>query len=199
MVDSEQPRHHGLGGEPSFDRLLGAVRGGDLAARDEIYRRVLPALRRWASRRLPAHARSLIDTDDLTQEALMRTLDRLGTLDVDSHGLVAYLRTAVLNRIRDEVRRASRRPVDGSSLETAVDEGPSPLDLAIGAQASERYERALQQISARERSAVILRIELGFGFQEIADALDWNSANTARMAVSRAIERLATSMSGGSE
>jgi len=184
-------------GEPSFEHLLGALRRGDPMAREAIYRRLLPALRRWASRRLPAHARGLIDTDDLAQDALLRTVDRLETLDVDWPGLVAYVRTAVLNRIRDEIRGVARRPADPASLDTVVDDGPSPLDQAIGAQAARRYEQALQELPERERSAVILRIELGFDFQAIADALEWSTSNAARMAVSRAIDRMATSMSRG--
>ena len=186
-------------GGTSFEHLLSALRRGDRAAREAIYARVLPGLRRWASRRLPPYARGLIDTDDLTQDALMRTLDRLETLDVDPQGLVAYLRTAVMNRVRDEIRAVARRPVGPDSLERCAEAEPSPLEQAIGTQAAERYERALQTLPPRERSAVILRIELGFGFPEIAEALEWRSANSARMAVKRAIARLVASMSDGSE
>ena len=71
-------------------------------------------------------------------------------LDLDrAGGLQAYLRQAILNRIRDEFRKFKRRP-DAVELESAQpDEGPSPLEAAIGRQALDRYEAALAGTAAR--------------------------------------------------
>jgi len=45
-----------------------------------------------------------------------------------------------------------------------------------------------------QRSAVVLRVELGLGYREIADAIGSPSDNAARMTVTRAIERMAEVM-----
>jgi DNA-directed RNA polymerase specialized sigma24 family protein len=75
--------------------------------------------------------------------------------------------------------------------------GPSPLDLAIRAENIDRYERALQRLAAADREAVIGRIELQYSYEELAVALNKPSAAAARMAVTRAMKRLAGEMRNG--
>ena len=112
-------------------------------------------------------------------------------LDLDREGgLQAYLRQAILNRIRDEFRKFKRRP-DAVELESAQpDEGPSPLEAAIGRQALDRYEAALAALRPVDREAIIARIELGFTYDEVAQLLGKPTGNAARMAVERALVRL---------
>src|SRR5262245_60264019 len=95
----------------STEDLLARVRQGDRDALDALIDRCLPALRRWARGRLPAGARGLLDTQDIVQDAMVRALDHLDTFESRHEGaLQAYLRQAVINRIRDEARRVERRP-----------------------------------------------------------------------------------------
>ena len=61
--------------------LVERARAGDEAAREQLYERCLPPLRRWARGRLPIWARGLLQTDDVVQETVvrsLRSLDRLG-------------------------------------------------------------------------------------------------------------------------
>jgi len=67
---------------------------------------------------------------------------------------------------------------------------------AIGTDAAEAYEAALVKLSNEQREAVMMRIELGFSYQQIAEAQDRPSANAARMVVARALVRLAELMRG---
>ena len=53
---------------------------------------------------------------------------------------------------------------------------------------------ALAQLSEEQQEAVILRIEMGFTHDQIAQALGKPSADAARMVVSRAVLRLAAAM-----
>jgi RNA polymerase sigma-70 factor (ECF subfamily) len=71
---------------------------------------------------------------------------------------------------------------------------PSHLEQAIGREAVEAYEEALLALPEEQQQAVILRIEFGYSYPEIAEALDRPSANAARMMVSRALVRLAEVM-----
>src|SRR5438445_13615394 len=59
--------------EPT-EQLLRRIRGGEEAARQALYERCLPLLRRWAHGRLPHQARDIADTDDLVQITLIRAL-----------------------------------------------------------------------------------------------------------------------------
>src|ERR1043165_1150399 len=51
--------------------LLEQFRRGDARARDLLVERSLPQLRKWARGRLPQWARSLADTQDLVQDAVV--------------------------------------------------------------------------------------------------------------------------------
>jgi RNA polymerase sigma-70 factor (ECF subfamily) len=102
-----------------------------------------------------------------------------------------------MNRIRDEVRRAKRAPVP-TELETEEPHrGASPLELAIGQQAVEAYEAALQRLRQEDREAIVARVEMDYSYDQVAVALGKPSPDAARMAVSRALLRLAEEMSGG--
>ena len=127
-----------------------------------LLRRYVPALRRWARGRLPRWARDLGDTEDMVQDTVYRTLHNLKTFEHRHEGaLQAYLRQAVMNRIRDECRRMARRPDVGELDEELADAGVSPLEAAIGVEALDRYEAALQRLRPDDREVVVARLEMG--------------------------------------
>jgi DNA-directed RNA polymerase specialized sigma24 family protein len=101
-------------------------------ATNRLFARHVRPLQRWASGRLPKWARDVADTDDLVQETLLQTFKRIGQFESRGVGaLHAYLRQAVLNRIREELRRKSRRP-DGTSLSGLEAESHlSPLEPIV--------------------------------------------------------------------
>jgi RNA polymerase sigma factor (sigma-70 family) len=137
----------------------------------------------------------MADTQDLVQDTLIRTFKRIEAFEPESDGaLQAYLRQGILNRIRDELRRAGRRPAAGPLDSQVEDEAASPLEMAIGREAAERYERALGRLRPEDREAIIARVELDCTHEEIAAMLRKPTANAARMAVERALARLAEEM-----
>lgn len=181
-------------GETSLS-LLDRAQAGDSQALDALIARYLPRLQRWARGRLPAWARDLADTQDLVQETVYKAFKQIDRFEVRGDGaLQAYLRQALVNRIRSEIRRVARRP-EATALDTQKeDPGPSPLEAAIGTQAVQRYEEALSRLRPEDREAIVGRVELGLTNDELADALGKPSPNAARMAVERALFRLAKEM-----
>jgi RNA polymerase sigma-70 factor (ECF subfamily) len=175
--------------------LLERIRRGDRAALEILYARYLPRLRLWATGRIPGWARDMGDTEDLVQETVIATLRRIDRFEMRGDGaLRGYMRTAILNKVRNLVRDRKARP---PSSEVAADEaarGPSPLEQTIGLQTLESYEAALERLNDEERQAVHMRVELRCGYREIAEALDKPSEDAARMAVSRALVKLAKEM-----
>jgi RNA polymerase sigma factor (sigma-70 family) len=198
-----QPGHPGASGRGEFEstsHLIDRARAGDQEALERLFTRHLKPLQRWASGRLPRWARDLADTDDLVQETLLQTFKKMESFEPRGVGaLQAYLRQAVLNRIRDELRRKGRQP-DATDLDgLELDHAKSPLERAIGREAVERYERALEQLTPQDREAIIARVEMGYSYEELAEALGKPTPDAARKTAQRALVRLVEEMKRGAE
>ncbi len=177
--------------------LLSRVRSGDSAAREHLVAIYLPLLRRWARGRLPQHARDLSDTNDLVQVTLISALNQIDSFRPEREGaFLAYLRTTLMNAIRMELRRVSRR----GEQQPLPDDEQHAANNALAAEADLDqlldYETALATLQPLQREAVILRFEFGMGFAEIAAALERPSAAAAHMLVSRALVSLAEELGG---
>ena len=178
--------------------LLERARAGDRAAIDALFARCVPPLRRWARGRLPQWARDMADTHDVVQDAVIQTFKRMDTFDARGEGaLQAYLRQAVMNRIRDHIRRVGRRPATTELDTQHVDDSPSPLEQAVGQQAVERYEAALARLTDTDRELIVATVELGYNYEQLAEATGRRSADAARKAARRALVKLAEEMDRG--
>lgn len=176
--------------------LLRKANRGDRDAMNRLFERLAPPLQRFARGRLPGWARGMIDTTDLVQETLVSTYQVVERGEAQDDGAIhAYLRTALKNRLIDELRKVNRRPMLNEMDRSVEGDIASPLEQAIGAEALERYEAALGKLKESERDAVLARIELGLSYKDIATMLDRPSADAARMSVSRALVTLAEAMS----
>jgi len=179
----------------STSELIRRVREGDRDSLERLVERHLAPLRRYVSGRLPRWARDLADTDDLVQDTLLRTFSRMDAFEVRGAGaLHAYLRQAVMNRLRDELRRKGRVPalVDVDELDLAG-EG-SPLEETIGREAAARYVAALARLEPEDREAIIGRVEMEYSYAELAAMLGKPTPDAARKAARRALLRLAEEM-----
>ena len=175
--------------------LLERVRAGENEALEVLFERYLQPLQRWASGRLPSWARSATDTHDLVQDTLLNTFKSIGTFEPRREGaFLVYLRQVLKNRIIDVQRSVNARPVTAPLDEFEHPHDGSPLEDAIRHEKFERYDRALTRLTEEEREAIVGRIELGFSFKELAVALEKPTADAARMAVTRALVRLAEEM-----
>jgi RNA polymerase sigma-70 factor (ECF subfamily) len=171
--------------------LLARVREGDRVALDALFERCVPALRRWAHGRLPASARGMQDTADLVQDTVLATLRRLEKFEARHQGaLQAFLRKAVMNRIRDIIRQRNRRGTPIELPEDLIDEQTSPLEKAIGAENLARYEAALERLRPDDQEAIVSRLELQYSYEELVLVLGKPTADAARVAVMRAMKRL---------
>jgi RNA polymerase sigma-70 factor (ECF subfamily) len=175
--------------------LLDRFRDGDAHARDRLVERYLPILRRWVHGRLPRGARGMAETADLVQVAFYRALNRLEAFDPRHEGaFFAYLRQIALNAVREEIRRSGRRPSAPEVADEPEDRSPSMVERAIGREMLECYERGLLGLGEEQREAVMLRLECGLSYPEIARVMGRPSANAARMLVVRALVPLAEAM-----
>jgi len=179
---------------PTSWRLLARARSGDASALAALMARYLPDLRRWAHGRLPQWVRSTADTSDLLQDAIVRTLARLDAFQPRGRrALATYLRAAVRNRIADEHRRAARWGVSGAVTDALASEDASPLRRAISDETEQRYRAALAELGDRDRELIVAHFELDYSHAQLGCMIG-RSPNAARMALCRAIGRLAARM-----
>lgn len=179
----------------STQQLLHRIRAGDAAARERLLARYLPMLRRWAHGRLPQHARDLGDTEDLVQATVLRTLGQLDRFEYEGEGcFLGYLRHVLLNVMRNEIRRSSTHGGNTEIDDAHADDGSaSPLEASIGRERLRRYETALAALPRRSQELLVMRIEFGLDYEEIADETGM-SRDAIRMAIKRAVTELARTM-----
>ena len=190
-TDSPGSKDVGTDTHDSTLLILERVRRGDRDAAVILLERALPAVRQWARGRLPPMARGEANTEDVVQDAVLRTLPRISRFRHDTVGsLQAFLRTVVINRVRDHIRKSRRHGMTiAVDAEPLADDEPSPLELAIRQQNVERFLAALQHLAPADRQLIIWRIELGWSVDEIALRLG-KAKPAARMGIRRALERL---------
>ena len=177
--------------------LLQRLRGGDEQAGNRLFARYLPQLQRWAHGRIPRWTKGAVDTADVVQDAVLHTFKRLPSFEPQRDGaLLGYLRRSLVNRVRDQFRIAGRRrptvPLDRDHAGSTA----SPLDLAITQQTRERYLLALNRLRPADRHAIVARLDLGYTYDQLALILRKPTAEAARLAVRRALLRLAREMQG---
>ena len=192
---SPTPGEARLAEEPTAS-LLRRAQEGDARALGDLIAKFRPRLQRWVHGRLPTHARTIADTDDVVQETLIRTVRNLSRFEVrNDGGLDAYFRRALLNRVREEIRRRQTEVTRRDDLpDEQADDAPTPIESVLEAEAHGRYEAGLAQLEEDERLAIIGRLELGYTFAEVASLIGKRTPDAARKHTTRALRKLAERM-----
>ena len=129
------------------------------------------------------------------QITLLRSLNHLEEFENRRPGaFLAYLRTILMNVLRDEIRRGDRKPVDLAISASRVSADTSVVEAVVGREILDSYEAALAKMPEEKRLAVMMRIEFDMSYQEIADELERPSADATRMMIVRALGELADEM-----
>lgn len=172
--------------------LLERVHAGDPKARAALVARVEPLLRAFARARVPQALRHAEDTGDLIQRTWLAVLERLPSIAPRERGaFFAYLRAALVNALRESLRRQARSPIDAQAdpdLALALGDGAAGIEDWL------EYERSLERLDPATRALVLMRYEFGMSFGEIGAELG-ESADTVRMRLNRAMARLAGAIS----
>ena len=184
----------------SFDamatvELVERARGGDETAWEILMRRYRGPLQRFARSRLARQPHRLADTDDVVQDVTINVFRRLHRIELRFPGaLLAYLRRSVSNRVADEHRRAVRQGPTATLDDNLPDGHQSPLDATIDRDKVRAYRTALLALGADDRLAIVMRLERGESYDVIAARLGKPTPNAARVAVARAMFKLAKQM-----
>jgi RNA polymerase sigma-70 factor (ECF subfamily) len=141
--------------------------------------------------------------EDAVQDALLNAFRGLARFD-ERAGFRTWLHRIAVNAA---IAIARSRPGfvsdvanddEGTLSERTPDPGADPLLAAFGAQASARVGRALQDLTALERTAFVLRHVEQHSLDEIARALASN-INAIKQAVFRAVRKLRAALGSPEE
>ena len=159
-------------------------------------------LRRWARGRLPLWARGTVDTRRSGPGHPARAVRAARPVSSRNSPVQCglCLRRAIENRIRDQLRRATRRRNAAMPAERVVP-GDGSGAPASGSWLTMRTVAALPQRPAASDGPVIRRLivgrtELEYNFRQLALVEGLPSPDAARMALRRALVRLSDAIEG---
>jgi RNA polymerase sigma-70 factor (ECF subfamily) len=151
--------------------LTARASGGDAAAFREIYERHSPAVFRFLLHLLGDRGTA----DEATQETFVRAHGRLKMMR-EGDKLLPWL-FGIARNVCFETRRAfarSRRDAPEEELDERVADAPTPEAILLRREADELLSRALQRIPEERRAALLLQMDHGLPYAEIAAILEWS-------------------------
>lgn len=178
---------HQLAQDLRLRELMREYQSGRFEAFDELYALLSPVVRRY----LLAHARDAAQADDLVQETFLQLHRARHTYDP------AYSVTPWAMAIARHVRLMDRRT---QSRRPWAPDDVTELDLPVRGEAAAYAEktdvrRALGQVAASRRAAVIQHHVWGWSFKEIA-AKAGIAETAAKLRSSRGMARLRALLKG---
>jgi len=161
-----------LAPEPPLEReVVERARAGEPEAFRVIFERHAPAVRRFLGdlfRDAPA-------ADEATQETFVRAHAKLRSLE-EGDRLSAWLLGIARRVFLEQLRRRKRDPDPLPSSDDEpreVDSAPTPEAALLSGEADRVLDGALVTLSDERRAALLLRIDHGLGYGEIAEAMGW--------------------------
>lgn len=176
----------------SDEELLLRARAGDPEAFRVIFDREAPGVRRFLGDLLRDDAAA----DEGTQETFVRAHQRLSTLE-QAGKLQGWLFGIARMVFFEQMRRKRRDgPSPDPSEEPAqVDRAPSPEAVLLSAESNRLLDDALKDLGEERRAALLMRIDHGLGYGEIAAAMGW-TLQKVKNEIHRARLQLRQSLAG---
>jgi RNA polymerase sigma-70 factor (ECF subfamily) len=193
--DEERPAATGDG-----DGLLARALRRDEAALAALYTAHAPAVLRFLSDLLGDRAAAA----DATQETFVRAFRRLGTLRAADR-ITPWL-FGIARNVSLEMRKARRRrgrvlvPDDGDAAVPEGADAQTPESQLLGREAAHVVEAALGRLSEDRRALLLLRLDHGLAYEDIAAAMGF-SLSEVKVEIWRARQILRAELAayGGSE
>jgi RNA polymerase sigma-70 factor (ECF subfamily) len=155
----------------SDEELLSRARAGDPEAFRVIFDREAPGVRRFLGDLLRDDAAA----DEGTQETFVRAHQRLHTLAQTGKlqgWLFGIARMVFLEQIRRKRRDAPMPEPAEEPLQTGCH--ASPEAVLLSAESDRMLDGALADLSFERRSALLMRIDHGLAYGDIAAAMGWS-------------------------
>jgi RNA polymerase sigma-70 factor (ECF subfamily) len=187
-------------GEISSD-LFQQARSGSSEALNLLYERCAGRLLAFIRLRLGRDLRSRLESRDILQATLLKSLGHLTDLrGNETQSLMAWLARIAEHEIRDCADFHHRQRRDAARETALDDDAPLPaltrsaLSRVILDEQAKQLEEALESLSADHREVILLRKFEELSFAEIGQRLG-KSEDACRMLLSRAMTALTLKMS----
>ena len=165
-MDADRAPRPGLAPERE---LVARAQAGNPEAFRLIFDRHAPAVRRF----LGDLFRDGAAADEATQETFVRAHARMRTLS-ESERIAAWLLGIARRVWLEHLRKARRAPDPITENEPQeVDRSLGPEAILLSGEADRVLEGALQGLAGERRAALLLRVDHGLGYGEIAEAMGW--------------------------
>ncbi len=174
-------------------RALSSLPGVGIAVHDEDERSIEGALavraqagdahafRALFERHAPSVRRFLIDllrntetADEATQETFVRAHARLSTLR-DADKVTAWLFGIARHVFREQIRVRKHESTEQRGYDE-MDSAPTPEAALMGREADTMLATAMAALSEERRTALLLRLDHGLEYEEIAEIMGWSLA-----------------------
>jgi RNA polymerase sigma factor (sigma-70 family) len=150
--------------------LLDRARRGEPEAFRVIFDRHAPSVRRFLGDLLRDDAAA----DEATQETFVRAHARMRTLREDER-LGGWLLGIARMVSMEQLRRWRRDPIAMPEDEPREpDRAPSPEAALLSGEADRLLDGALQVLSSDRRAVLLMRIDHGLPYEQIAETMGWN-------------------------
>jgi RNA polymerase sigma-70 factor (ECF subfamily) len=171
--------------------LMVRFREGDRSAFEQLFHRYTPPLVSFLARMVPERARA----EELAQEVFVRIYQARNRYEPRarfSTFLFGIAHRLALNDL-DRAHRKRERALDPDSIGRLADAGPLADEAYAGSRTAERVDAALAGLPARQRAALLLRVQEELGYDEIASILATTTASVKSL-LHRARESLASQL-----
>ena len=140
------------------------------------------------------------DAEDVVQETFLRAYKQLDKYEARASFSTWLYRIAsnysldlIRSRKRHEDKREQRAPEEPDVLQTIPGHNPGPDRLVYSGEVSQHVEAAMNELSAQERSAFVLRHFEGMAIEEIGAVLG-TGINATKHSIFRAVQKLRKSL-----
>ncbi len=146
-----------------FSIRLDAAKAGEGWAFDELFQKWNQPITAFV------RSRGVRDAEDLVNETFLAAFRGIGSFSGDEQSFRSWLYRIARNKIADDFRKASRRPMSVSLNEGHIDQIGGDVEAdALAGLGSERVERLFSTLTDEQREVLVLRIVADLTIDQIA-------------------------------
>lgn len=157
--------------ETPDEALVRRAQAGESAAFRALFERHVVAVRRFLRDLL----RTTDAADDATQESFARAHAQL--VKLTDHDRFKPWMLGIARNVAYESRRVRQHDLleeDDDATPTAVIPSPDPEAMLLDAELEKHFTEALGHLSENRRAALLMRLDHGLAYEEIAAAFGWS-------------------------
>ncbi|WP_156756914.1 sigma-70 family RNA polymerase sigma factor [Actinokineospora pegani] len=192
LLTRTRPRSPATDGQVAIGSLVAAAMVDPHTARDLLFIRLHPVVRRYCDRKMATSVRRFVDGEDITQEVLAAVHALLPGYQGPPERFLPMVYRIASNKVADHFRHLGRdqsNPTD--DLPAGASEEPGPAESACAGETLRELGELVNRLSELQRRVVVLRVLAGLTSRETG-AIIGATPEAVRVTQHRALQRLRT-------